>query len=64
MGRTSTTRNLAYNQHYDEEVGGENPWESDEADDVFSSSDAFDIPPKNAPIERLTRWRVKRCLHE
>lgn len=23
-----------------------------------SSDDAFDIPPKNAPIERLKRWRV------
>ncbi|WOL13466.1 calcium-transporting ATPase 10, plasma membrane-type-like isoform X2 [Canna indica] len=35
----------------DEERGGR------ARDDEISSDDAFDIPPKNAPVERLRRWR-------
>ncbi|KAG1331943.1 Calcium-transporting ATPase 5, plasma membrane-type [Cocos nucifera] len=41
-------------QQYDEECGGERGGE-----DICSSSDAFDIPAKNVPFERLRRWRVK-----
>nr|XP_019708081.2 calcium-transporting ATPase 5, plasma membrane-type [Elaeis guineensis] len=37
-----------YLRQYDEECGGS---------EVRSSSDAFDIPAKNAPVERLCGWR-------
>ncbi|XP_029121603.1 calcium-transporting ATPase 5, plasma membrane-type [Elaeis guineensis] len=39
-------------QQYDEECGGDRGGE-----EICSSSDAFDIPAKNVPVERLRRWR-------
>ncbi|XP_020683408.1 calcium-transporting ATPase 5, plasma membrane-type [Dendrobium catenatum] len=45
-----------YQRHCDEEIG--NGGGSGEVEgDVCVSYDAFDIPPKNVPIERLRRWR-------
>ena len=41
-----------YHRRRDEESG------EGKGEEVFSSTDKFDIPPKNAPIERLRRWRV------
>ncbi|XP_078438392.1 calcium-transporting ATPase 5, plasma membrane-type-like [Wolffia australiana] len=46
-----------HHRHYDEESGGERGG-GDGVWGVGSSSDnTFDIPPKNASIERLKRWR-------
>ncbi|XP_078151095.1 calcium-transporting ATPase 5, plasma membrane-type-like isoform X1 [Carex rostrata] len=45
-----------YQKRYDEEVGG--PSTDNEIVAVASTSqDAFDIPPKNVPVDRLRRWR-------
>ncbi|KAK8936710.1 Calcium-transporting ATPase 8, plasma membrane-type [Platanthera zijinensis] len=44
-----------YVRHRDEEIGGAGDRGDD--DEICVSDDAFDIPPKNAPIERLRRWR-------
>ncbi|PKU78352.1 calcium-transporting ATPase 5, plasma membrane-type-like [Dendrobium catenatum] len=44
-----------YVRHRDEEIG--NGGEGQNSDEICVSDDAFDIPSKNAPIERLRRWR-------
>jgi P-type Ca2+ transporter type 2C len=36
---------------------GENGAEAEQEEEVFD--DAFDIPHKNAPHDRLRRWRVR-----
>ncbi|CAA7408242.1 unnamed protein product [Spirodela intermedia] len=51
---------LQNHRYYDEESGGGGPWGNGGGtieEDDFSPSDTFDIPPKNASIERLKRWR-------
>ncbi|KAH0452769.1 hypothetical protein IEQ34_017093 [Dendrobium chrysotoxum] len=45
-----------YQRHCDEEIGNGGGTGGVEGD-VCVSYDAFDIPPKNVPIERLRRWR-------
>lgn len=45
-----------YVRHRDEEIGSGG--EGRNEDEIRVSDDAFDIPSKNAPIERLRRWRV------
>ncbi|KAI0497033.1 hypothetical protein KFK09_023361 [Dendrobium nobile] len=45
-----------YQRHCDEEIGNGGGSGGVEGD-VCVSYDAFDIPPKNVPIERLRRWR-------
>ncbi|KAL0910603.1 hypothetical protein M5K25_021602 [Dendrobium thyrsiflorum] len=45
-----------YQKHCDEEIGNGGGSGGVEGD-VCVSYDAFDIPPKNVPIERLRRWR-------
>jgi Ca2+-ATPase N terminal autoinhibitory domain len=52
-----------YQRRYDEELGGPpsglGATTNDEIVAVTSTSqDTFDIPPKNASIDRLRRWRV------
>ncbi|XP_008789606.2 calcium-transporting ATPase 5, plasma membrane-type-like [Phoenix dactylifera] len=42
-----------YMRHHDEECGGERG----RAVETFSPCGSFEIPHKNAPIERLRRWR-------
>ncbi|KAG0463170.1 hypothetical protein HPP92_021646 [Vanilla planifolia] len=44
-----------YQKHRDEELGGGGTGVDD--GEIGASDDAFDIPAKNAPIERLRRWR-------
>lgn len=44
-----------YIRRKDEEMGSGGERLDD--DEIRVSDDAFDIPPKNAPIERLRRWR-------
>ncbi|KAL0915702.1 hypothetical protein M5K25_016140 [Dendrobium thyrsiflorum] len=44
-----------YVRHRDEEIGSGG--EGQNGDEICVSDDAFDIPSKNAPIERLRRWR-------
>ncbi|KAG0466038.1 hypothetical protein HPP92_020202 [Vanilla planifolia] len=44
-----------YHRHRDEEMGSHGGGGDD--GEICISDDAFDIPAKNAPIERLRRWR-------
>ncbi|XP_020083274.1 calcium-transporting ATPase 8, plasma membrane-type-like isoform X1 [Ananas comosus] len=46
-----------YHRRYDEECGGGGGGGGGDGEICSSSDDAFDIPPKNAPLERLRRWR-------
>ncbi|KAG0466022.1 hypothetical protein HPP92_020186 [Vanilla planifolia] len=45
-----------YHRHRDEEMGSHGGGGDD--GEICISDDAFDIPAKNAPIERLRRWRI------
>uniref|UniRef100_A0A1D1XC54 Calcium-transporting ATPase n=2 Tax=Anthurium amnicola TaxID=1678845 RepID=A0A1D1XC54_9ARAE len=58
MDRAAESINSPYRPHksYDEEAGGVDGRSDAGGDDCFCS-DAFDIPPKNASLERLGRWR-------